>query len=62
MKKLVLSLAVLASVAFVSCGSKEAKNDSDSVVATEDSVAPAEDSVVNVEAPADSTVNAEEAK
>lgn len=60
MKKLVLSLAVLASVAFVSCGSKDAKNDSDSVVATEDTVAPAEeDSTVNVEAPADSTVNAE---
>ena len=65
MKKLVLSLAVLFSVAMVSCSNKEAAaTDSDSVVATETATVVEEvvtDSVAGDSLAADTTVVAAEA-
>lgn len=66
MKKVVLSLAVLFSVALVSCGGKkaEANADSDSMIAVEEvvtdtlTVEPTSDSTANVEVAADTTVAA----
>ncbi|MBD5269051.1 MAG: hypothetical protein HDS43_00260 [Bacteroides sp.] len=67
MKKVVFSLAVLFSMAMVSCGSKEAAaTDSDTVVAVEETVTdsiavePTSDSTANVEVAADTTVAAAE--
>ena len=67
MKKVVYSLAVLFSMAMVSCGSKEAAaTDSDTVVAVEETVTdsiavePTSDSTANVEVAADTTVAAAE--
>ena len=67
MKKVVFSLAVLFSMAMVSCGSKEAAaTDSDTVVAVEETVTdsiavePTSDSTANVEVAADTTAVAAE--
>ncbi len=65
MKKVVLALAVVFSVALVSCSSKENKAaDSDSVVAVEavDSVAAADSVVADSVAPAADSVAADSAK
>ena len=70
MKKVVLSLAVLFSMAMVSCGGNKetAAADSDSMVAVEETVEdtltvePTSDSTANVEVAADTTVAAEAAK
>lgn len=69
MKKVVFSLAVLFSVAMVSCGSKEAAaTDTDTMVAVEEvvedtlTVEPTSDSTANVEVAADTTVAAAEVK
>lgn len=62
MKKLVLSLAVLFSVALVSCGDKKAEaNDSDSVVVESTMTESISESVV-VDAPAVDSPAAESAK